>query len=86
VKRLYQRGDQREDILELFRFIDWIMTLPENLEKRFSDDRLSMNEKNEGVKACQSPEVESVVKSNSRFAPWNGTIDTFVLCCAFSPP
>ncbi|MFH0725828.1 MAG: hypothetical protein V2B19_05670 [Pseudomonadota bacterium] len=27
-----------KDILELFRFIDWIMTLPEDLEKRFSDD------------------------------------------------
>jgi len=44
VKRLYQRRYKREDILELFRFIDWIMTLPEDLEKRFSDDMVQYEE------------------------------------------
>ena len=44
VKRLYERGYQREDILKLFRFIDWIMTLPEYLENRFSDDMYKYEE------------------------------------------
>ena len=44
VKRLYRKGYSREDILELFRFIDWIMTLPESLEKRFSDEMYEYEE------------------------------------------
>lgn len=32
VKRLYERGYQRKDILELFRFIDWLLQLPRALE------------------------------------------------------
>ncbi len=34
-RRLYQQGYQRQDIINLFAFIDWVMTLPENLETRF---------------------------------------------------
>ena len=34
-KLLYHKGFSREDILELTRFLDWIMVLPEDLEKRF---------------------------------------------------
>jgi hypothetical protein len=35
VKRLYERGMDREDVRQLFRFIDWIMELPEALERLF---------------------------------------------------
>ncbi len=35
VKHLYERSYPREDILELFRFIDWVMQLPEELEVKF---------------------------------------------------
>ena len=31
-RSLYRRGYQRQDILELFRFIDWVLALPEALE------------------------------------------------------
>jgi hypothetical protein len=34
-RRLYERGYAREDILHLFRFIDWVMRLPEELEEGF---------------------------------------------------
>ena len=34
-KRLYEKGYQREDIINLFRFIDWVMRLPEELERSF---------------------------------------------------
>ena len=35
VKKLYKRGYSKEDILELFRFIDWVLVLPQELEQRF---------------------------------------------------
>lgn len=37
-KGLYQRGFDRKRILELFRFIDWIMALPEELTEQFDED------------------------------------------------
>lgn len=36
VKRLYEKGYGREDILELFRFIDWLLALPITLEQQFT--------------------------------------------------
>jgi hypothetical protein len=35
VKWLYEKGYNRDDILELFRFIDWLLALPAPLEQRF---------------------------------------------------
>ncbi|MFB6358023.1 MAG: hypothetical protein ABEJ96_03165, partial [Thiohalorhabdaceae bacterium] len=35
VRNLYDRGYSREVILELFRIIDWLVQLPEGLEKQF---------------------------------------------------
>jgi len=35
VKGLYERGLQRKDIEELFRFIDWLMVLPDGLDRQF---------------------------------------------------
>lgn len=32
IRSLYRRGYQRTDILELLRFIDWVLTLPDGLE------------------------------------------------------
>jgi hypothetical protein len=37
-KSLYQRGYSRQDILELFRLIDWMMTLPESIENEFKQE------------------------------------------------
>jgi hypothetical protein len=31
---LYRRGYDKQDILELFRFIDWLLELPEGLEEQ----------------------------------------------------
>jgi hypothetical protein len=36
-KMLYEKGYSGEDILELIRFLDWIMVLPQNLEQRFDE-------------------------------------------------
>ena len=38
VRQLYERGLPRQDIQELFRFIDWIMELPKALSDRFWND------------------------------------------------
>lgn len=38
VKGLYEQGYGREDILELFRFIDWVMLLPEDLKRGFEEE------------------------------------------------
>ncbi len=35
VRRLYERGYSRQDILNLFRFIDWVLVLPAGLEAQF---------------------------------------------------
>lgn len=34
-RRLYTQGYQRQDILELYRFIDWLLVLPDALEAQF---------------------------------------------------
>ncbi len=34
---LYKQGYTKKDILELFRFIDWIMVLPEELKNQFTE-------------------------------------------------
>jgi hypothetical protein len=37
VKGLYERGYRREEILELFRFVDWLLALPKELERGFKE-------------------------------------------------
>jgi hypothetical protein len=32
---LYEKGYDRQEILDLYRFIDWILTLPEAVEREF---------------------------------------------------
>jgi hypothetical protein len=38
MRRLYEGGYGRQDVLELFRFIDWLLRLPPALERRFKDE------------------------------------------------
>ncbi len=37
-RRLYERGYRRQDILELFRLIDWLLVLPEGLAIAFREE------------------------------------------------
>jgi hypothetical protein len=37
-KMLYERGYERQEILDLYRFVDWAMILPEALEREFWRD------------------------------------------------
>ncbi|MDQ1327143.1 MAG: hypothetical protein QG641_423, partial [Candidatus Poribacteria bacterium] len=45
-KRLYERGYEREDIIQLLKFIDWIMYLPEELNKSFWQEIHEYEEEN----------------------------------------
>src|SRR5262249_49982676 len=38
VKGLYERGFGRDEVIKLFRFIDWIMGLPKELERSFRQE------------------------------------------------
>lgn len=37
-RRLYEKGYERQDVLNLFRFIDWVITLPPSLADEFEAD------------------------------------------------
>lgn len=54
MRRLYERGVRREEILDLFRFIDWIMQLPEEVETQFWQELRQYEE------AYQMPYITSV--------------------------
>lgn len=38
IRRLYDGGWERQNVLELLRFIDWVLKLPPELESRFKDE------------------------------------------------
>jgi Domain of unknown function (DUF4351) len=44
IRALYDRGLQRQEILNLYRFIDWVMILPEGLEQSFWQDLKTFEE------------------------------------------
>lgn len=44
VRLLYQRGYGREDILELFRVLDWLLQLPEDLALEFRRELIAFEE------------------------------------------
>ncbi len=44
VRGLYERGYARQDVLELFRFIDWLLQLPEELEQQLQHTITSYEE------------------------------------------
>jgi hypothetical protein len=37
-RMLYERGYERQDIINLFKFVDWILELPEDLKRSFRDE------------------------------------------------
>ena len=53
-RRLYERGYERQDVLNLFRFIDWVIALPQEFETRFRHDL------EEYEREAQMPYVTSV--------------------------
>jgi len=44
VRGLYERGYSKEEILQLFRLVDWMMTLPKELTERFNNELITIEE------------------------------------------
>ena len=44
IRRLYQGGYERKEIVNLFKFIDWVMQLPQELEKEFWQEVTQLQE------------------------------------------
>jgi hypothetical protein len=45
IKRLYEQGFERQDIINLYEFIDWMMTLPTELQAEFNQEITQYEEK-----------------------------------------
>ena len=43
-RRLYERGLTRQRIIDLYRFLDWILRLPDDLELRYTDAIFAIEE------------------------------------------
>ncbi len=54
IRMLYERGYERADVLELFRFIDWLLILPNEQDKLFWEELRQIEEEK------QMPYVTSV--------------------------
>jgi len=54
-KRLYEQGYQRQDVLNLFHFIDWVMKLPQGLEQAFIQE-ITEYEKEQNMRYITSVE------------------------------
>jgi uncharacterized OsmC-like protein len=60
---MYERGYARQEIIDLFRFIDWVLTLPPDLAKSFRNELIAY----EGEKTCLiSPALKKMVKPEVR--------------------
>jgi hypothetical protein len=46
VRRLFEGGYSREEIVQLFRLIDWMMVLPEELRREFNEELRRYQEEN----------------------------------------
>ena len=57
IRRLYSLGYSREDVINLFHFIDWVMSLPAELEQEFWQEIQLMEEER------RMPYITSVERS-----------------------
>jgi hypothetical protein len=62
-RRLCEQGYGKQDILELFNFIDWVMKLPEELEQAFRAEVIAYEEERQ-VKYITS--IERLAKREGR--------------------
>lgn len=60
-KRLYERGFSKQQIIGLYRFLDWVLALPEDLAAEF-DDKLSEFEEERKMRYVTSIERRGIEK------------------------
>jgi len=60
-RRLYERGFSKREIIALYRFLDWVLTLPKGLTDEF-EDRLTAYEEERKMKYVTSIERRGIEK------------------------
>jgi flagellar biosynthesis/type III secretory pathway protein FliH len=60
-KRLYERGYNKQEVIGLYRFLDWLLALPEELAAEF-DDKLSEYEEERKMQYVTSIERRGIEK------------------------
>jgi hypothetical protein len=60
---LYERGYGRQEVIDLYRFIDWVLTLPLELEESFSED-LAVYERERNMTYITSIERNGIIKAH----------------------
>lgn len=63
VRMLFEKGYNREEIIRLFRFIDWIMSLPEELAKDFKTE---LKKEEEAGRMRYVTSIERLAKQEGR--------------------
>ncbi len=64
---LYEQRDSRQEIIDLFRFIDWVLTLPSELEEAFRND-LAIYEGDQNMPYITSIERMSEARGKAELA------------------
>ncbi len=66
-RRLYEQGFERQDIMELFLFMDWLMELPEGLKQEFKTE-LEQYEQEKRMRYVSSIEEISIEDTQRKIA------------------
>jgi hypothetical protein len=85
-RRLFERGFDKRVIIGLYRFLDWVLTLPENLDVEFKD-KLTLYEEEHKMKYVTSIERLGIKKGRAeiilrllqrRFGPLDAAAQTHI--------
>jgi len=82
VRLLYARGYTREQILELFRVLDWILQLPKDLEREFTRELIAFEEQ------AKMPYITSIERLGRQEGGQEGEVAMLLRLIArkFGPP
>ena len=65
IRRLYEQGYSKDDVLQLFSFIDWVMDLPEELEEQLGRE-IQEIETEQGMQYVTSIERRALKQGEAR--------------------
>lgn len=94
VKMLYQKGLSKEDILNLYRFLDWIMVLPEDIKLKFHEEIIKYEEEKNmsfittaesiGIKKGMEKGIERGIKKGALKRSGEAVIDVLQIRFGFT--
>jgi hypothetical protein len=64
-RKLYDRGFSKQIVIGLFRFVDWVLWLPDDLETEF-DDKITAYEEEQKMEYVTSVERRGIRKGSAR--------------------